>query len=123
MTEPKETPPEGFMLSDKAYSRLKRGVQIFIPAISTLYFTLGTIWGLPAVEQVIGTLAALATFGGVMLGISSKHYNSNASNFDGVIEIRTNGEGTKVYSLNLNQPAESIDEMKTVTFKVGPPQE
>ena len=39
------------------------------------YFALAGIWGLPYGEQVVGTITAIDTFLGVLLGISSANYN------------------------------------------------
>lgn len=62
-------------MSNKTYDILKYITQIIIPALGTLYFALAGIWGFPYGEQIVGTLAALDTFMGVVLGISSKQYN------------------------------------------------
>ena len=67
-------------MSNKLYDRLKWCAQILIPACGTLYFTLSGIWGLPYGEQVLGTLTALDTFLGVMLGISSLNYTGGTNN-------------------------------------------
>lgn len=64
-------------MSNKLYDCLKWCAQILIPACGTLYFTLSGIWGLPYGEQVLGTLTALDTFLGVLLGISSLNYSGN----------------------------------------------
>ena len=65
-------------LTNKQYDRAKWLVQIAFPAFSTFYLTLGQIWGLPSPDKVVGTLAALATFGGIILGVNSKKYNSSS---------------------------------------------
>lgn len=61
-------------LSNKAYDILKWIAQILLPAVGTLYFALAGIWGLPYGEQVVGTITAVDTFLGVVLGISSSQY-------------------------------------------------
>ena len=63
------------MLSDKLYNILKWIALIFLPAAGTLYFTLSQIWGLPLGEEIVGTIAAVDTFLGVLLGISTAQYN------------------------------------------------
>lgn len=107
------------VLSDAVYQRLKFVVQILIPALSTLYFTLSSVWDLPQTEKVIGTAAALTTFLGALLVISTKSYNNSDAKFAGEINIHTNDVGTKVYSLDLKGDPEDIDKSKEVTFKVG----
>ena len=61
-------------LSNKVYDILKWIAQYFLPAAGTLYFTLASICSLPYGEQVVGTIAALDTFLGVLLGLSSSQY-------------------------------------------------
>lgn len=61
-------------LSNKVYDVLKYITQIGLPAIGTLYFALSGIWGFPYAEQVVGTITAIVTFLGVLLGISSANY-------------------------------------------------
>lgn len=61
-------------LSNKVYDVLKWVVILFLPAVGTLYFTLSGIWNLPYGEQVVGTITALDTFLGVILGISTVQY-------------------------------------------------
>ena len=62
-------------MSNKLYDVLKFLCTIFLPALGTLYFALSQIWGLSYGEQITGTLAAIATFIGVCIGISSYNYN------------------------------------------------
>lgn len=61
-------------MSNKVYDILKFVAQIILPALATLYFTLAGIWHWPYAEQVVGTLTALDTFLGVILGISTSNY-------------------------------------------------
>ena len=63
------------VLNDKVYNTLKWIVMILLPAIGTLYFALAEIWGFPCVEQVLGTITAISTFLGAMIGVSSSQYN------------------------------------------------
>ena len=62
-------------LPDKAYNVLKWLTMIVLPALATLYFALSGIWGFPYGEQVVGTITALVTFFGVVLGVSTAQYN------------------------------------------------
>ena len=66
-------------LSNKMYDILKWIAQYFIPAVATLYFGIASIWHLPYAEEVVGTLTAIDTFLGVVLGISSAKYNKEIS--------------------------------------------
>ena len=63
------------MMSNKVYDILKWVALILLPAVATLYFALAQIWGLPYGEQIVGTIAAVDTFLGALLGISTRIYN------------------------------------------------
>lgn len=65
------------ILSDKTYSLLKWVALILLPALGTLYFALAGIWGLPFGEQIVGTITAIDTFLGAILGISTNNYKKN----------------------------------------------
>ena len=67
-------------LSNKWYDALKWIAQILLPALGTLYFALAGIWGFPYAEQIIGTITAVDTFLGVLLGISTMQYRKELSN-------------------------------------------
>lgn len=62
-------------LSNRAYDILKWIAQYLLPGLGTLYFALASIWGLPYGEQIVGTITAVDTFLGVILGISTAEYN------------------------------------------------
>ena len=58
-------------LSNKTYDTLKWTAQYLLPALGTLYFSVSQIWGLPYGEEIVGTITAVDTFLGVLLGLSS----------------------------------------------------
>ena len=62
-------------MSNKVYDALKWIAMYLLPAVGTLYFALAGIWGLPYGEQIVGTITAIDTFLGVILGISTTKYN------------------------------------------------
>lgn len=61
-------------ISNKTYDALKWVAQYLLPASGTLYFALSGIWGLPYGEEIVGTITAVDTFLGVLLGLSSAQY-------------------------------------------------
>ena len=63
------------ILTDKTYNILKWVALVLLPALGTLYFALAGIWGFPYGEQIVGTITAIDTFLGVILGISTVQYN------------------------------------------------
>lgn len=63
------------VLNNKVYDVLKWIALYLLPALGTLYFALAGIWSFPYGEEVVGTITAVDTFLGVLLGISSANYN------------------------------------------------
>lgn len=61
-------------LKDGWYDKLKWICLVLLPAISTLYFALSGIWGWPYATEILGTIAALETFIGTLIGISHVNY-------------------------------------------------
>lgn len=64
----------GSFLSNKQYDILKWVALVLLPALGTLYFALSGIWGFPYGEQIVGTITAVDTFLGVILGISNAQF-------------------------------------------------
>lgn len=62
-------------MSNKTYDILKWVALIFLPSLGTLYFALAGIWNFPYGEEIVGTITAIDTFLGCLLGISSANYN------------------------------------------------
>lgn len=62
-------------MNNKLYDVLKWITVICLPALGTLYFALSGIWGFPYAEQVVGTISAVTTCLGILLGISTAEYN------------------------------------------------
>ena len=63
------------MISNNTYNIIKWIAQYLLPAIGTFYFALAGIWNLPYGEQIVGTITAIDTFLGIILGISTSQYN------------------------------------------------
>lgn len=66
-------------MSNKIYDTLKWVAQMFLPAVGTLYFALAEVWSLPYAPEVVGTITAIDTFLGVMLGVSTAQYNKKVN--------------------------------------------
>ena len=65
--------------NNKVYNVLKWVALILLPAVSTLIMTLGDIWALPYKEQIALTIAAVDTFLGAILAISSASYKGEGT--------------------------------------------
>lgn len=62
-------------LNNKIYDILKWLTLICIPAATTLFVALSAVWGWPYAAEVAKTSAAICTFLGAILGISTAQYN------------------------------------------------
>ena len=67
-------------LSNRVDDVLKWIALYLLPALGTLYFALAGIWEFPYGEEIVGTITALDTFLGVLLGISTAQYNRENAN-------------------------------------------
>ncbi len=61
-------------MSNKVYDILKWVTMVGLPAVTTLWLTLASIWGFPYAEPIGATLGAITVFLGAVLGISSINY-------------------------------------------------
>lgn len=107
------------MFSNKAYDRLKWLAQIGLPTLGGLYFALASIWGIPAGEEVVGTITVVDGALGLLLGISSNAYTPPAQ---GHITVdQTTPGGTIVMGFNETDRAKLIADVASrnaITFKV-----
>ena len=62
------------LMKNETYDVLKKVALIFLPALATLWLTVGKIWGLPYTTEFGATITAVAVFLGACLEVSSKNY-------------------------------------------------
>lgn len=72
-------------LTNKTYDFLKWIALTVLPAAGLFYAALSKIWGFPYATEVVGTIAAVDTFLGSLLGLSSMKYKKT-------LEDQTGGE-------------------------------
>ena len=70
-------------LNNKVYDLLKWVCLIVLPAAGVLYAALAGLWRWPYTTEVVGTIAAVETFLGALLGVSSAQYKGERNNGDG----------------------------------------
>lgn len=63
-------------MNNTIYNVLKWIALIALPALSTFIFALSNLWGFDA-TIIIGSIAALETFLGSLIGVSTYQYNKN----------------------------------------------
>lgn len=107
------------LISNQLYDVLKAVVTVVLPALATLYVALSAVWDLPEPEAVVATLAAVATFLGVLLGISTKSWNNSEAKYDG--ELVTSGNdpdtGNPDLQLVIKRDPSELAEKRTVRLK------
>lgn len=106
------------MITGKLYDQLKWLAQVLLPALGTLYFAIAQIWGLPSADEVIGTIVAVDTCLGVLLGISQVNYNKQVSG--GVMNVSAHPDGAQ-YTLELDDDPAALAHKREVRFKVRNP--
>ena len=111
------TEPKSPFMSDKIFTKLRIFVEILLPAVSTLYFTLAQIWGFPNPEKVVGSLAAVTTFLGLILRSARKSYDKSDAKYDGHLNV-VEEDGKQVFSLDLMSDPEKLVDKKDILFKV-----
>lgn len=89
------------MISSKMYDALKQAVTLVLPAMGALYVTLASLWDLPNPEVIAGILAALATFGGILMKVSTKSWNNSQNRFDGELIMTGYDSDTGIPDLRL----------------------
>lgn len=100
-------------LSDNVYNTLKWVVTLLLPALGTLYFALSRIWALPYAEEVVGTITAVVTFLGCVLGISSKGYGGS-----GEVNVKTAIDGSKDVTFKMTASPDDISKQKKILLTV-----
>jgi hypothetical protein len=119
-----ETQAPSPWLSGKTYDFLKFVAQVLLPALGTLYFAVAGVWGLPFADQVVGTVLAVDTFLGVILGISTAQYRaSNAlsavnADVDGVMTIHQQDENAGMLQLEFADHPNVLTKKDRVTLEV-----
>lgn len=108
------------IFSDKTYKVIKQLAMIWLPALAVLYTSLAALWGFPFVLQIVGTITAVDTFLGVLLGISTNQYNKSDARFDGALSV-TQTENGQFHALELNAGQyQALPNKDSITLKVKP---
>lgn len=113
-TDEKSNP---LLLSTSIYKKL-RLAQFVVPLLGSLYFGIGTIWGLSSVEEVTATVTVLVTFLAGLIKVSESVYDNSEARYDGDIVVKDDGQGNILYEMELNRDAGEFKDDKSIVFKV-----
>jgi hypothetical protein len=103
------------LFNDRVYKILKEIALVWLPGLGAAYFTIASIWHLPAAEQVVGTITAIDTFMGLILKASTASYNKSDLKYDGNLQIVDTEDGSQLRFGNLDRKAL---EKESVTLKM-----
>lgn len=109
------------IFSDKVYTALKWITMIALPALATLYFALAGIWDFPYGEEVVGTIAAITTCLGALIGISSFNYNEQLPNVkptDGAIIVESFDDIAGSSYIQFEKDLDNLKDQSHITLKV-----
>lgn len=76
------------IMDSRVYSVLKYITMVVLPAVTTLWLAVGSIWHLPYVEPIGATLSAITVFLGAILGISTSLYNIREQRKDELADMQ-----------------------------------
>lgn len=63
------------IIPDKIYNKLKWVCIVAVPALNVFLTTIFALYHIPHIEIVVGTISAVATLIGALIGVSTKAYN------------------------------------------------
>lgn len=104
-------------IDNRLYDSLKFIAQILLPTLGTLYVSLAALWDLPEPTKVSGTILAVDTALGVLLGLASNTYNKSGAGVDGSINVIDTPDKTN-FVLAVDTPPELLAKQDKVVLKV-----
>lgn len=110
-------PNKGPLVSNKKYDVIKQLVQKGLPAAGALYAGLAVFWHFPNSVEVVGSIALLATFLGVFLGIADRRYETSGAKYDG--EVLISHDPAEPHTLIFTPPLSQLQDQKQVVLKVA----
>lgn len=105
------------LLTSQQYNVLKWVTIIVLPAITTAYGTLSSIWGWPYGDQIVASLAAITLLLGVIIGVSTSSYNKSSAGPAGTLVVDNSGTGQQTY-LAFDQDPKTLAEGSQITLNV-----
>lgn len=119
MTNNKEDEDKNPIFSDKVYNQIKYAAQYWLPGLGALYAALAALWGFPYATEVVGSIAAIDIFLGVLLGLGAASYNKSDAKFDGSLNVTQTDNG-QFHALQLNEGQyQALPSKGEITLKVN----
>lgn len=102
-------------VSNKTYDFLNALVRYILPAAGTLYFTLSELWGFPNSAEVVGTIAVVATFGGLIIALARNNWKEPT---DGTLLIDETDPTLNSFGFEGGKRLEEFDDKEVVKLQV-----
>jgi hypothetical protein len=109
--------PSKPVLTNTVYDKLKWVALVGLPALGALYFTVAQIWGLPKPEEVLGTVVAVDTAMGLVLGLAKKNYDNSDAKYDGTLNVMSH-DTRLIQQLDIQTPPEEMGDKNEIVLKV-----
>lgn len=103
-------------INDKTYDFLNALVRYILPALGTLYFTLSEIWGFPNASEVVGTISAVAMFGGIVIALAKNKWKEPT---DGTLLIDETDPTLNSFGFEGGKKLEEFDDKQVVRLMVN----
>jgi hypothetical protein len=109
-------------MSNSTYDKLKFIALVLLPALATFVVTFNSLWNIPNQDAIAGTIIAVDTLLGALLGLSSKQYQNDA---DGYLHVTGSDEdsGMPNLKMQINRTPDELMSKKVVRLHVGAPPE
>lgn len=109
----------GWYFTPKTYDGLNQVVKIVLPALGAFYAAMALIWKWGYSTEVVGSLAAITVFGGILLNVSKSFWLQDDANVDGAMQVNTTNpmKDSLVLDLKTMDP-EEIKKQDTLLLRV-----
>lgn len=107
-------------IKEHTYDQVKGFALYVLPGLATLWIAVGTLWDLPNTAAIGGSITALATFFGVIVGVSKAQYNKlpeKPVSTDGDLLVDIHDEGQSL-TVALEDIPEKLRDKDLVMFRV-----
>lgn len=105
-------------LSAQQYDRVKFWAQYVLPGLATLYVALAGLWELPYALQVAGTITAIDTALGMILGISKTQYDNSDAKYDGEVHLAPAEEDAEATNMRVRLDPNALFDKNEVLVRV-----
>lgn len=113
-------------LSNSTYDKLKFVALVVLPALAAFVVAFNSLWNIPNQDAIAGTIMAVDTFLGALLGVSSKQFQEeiqDPKHNDGFLEVTgvNPDTGHPDLAMTITRDPNELVQKDIVKFKIGSP--